>query len=180
MYTNEESLKRKAEIGKIESFTVANLFFIYKIILICTAHAGPAGWQADCSLPGLPVRRQGLRLLGRSGQPHPAVRFSVPLPVSRRQRIYGSIWLIPGIIWDQFYLGNFYYRALLVGWKCKICCTFWNIWIWIKISDPTEQSLAGYQTPQNNGRVVYILEHTLVLRGLIPRRTMSCGVWYPA
>jgi hypothetical protein len=25
------------------------------------------------------------------------------------------------------------------------------------VSDPTELSLAGYQTPQNNGRVVYIL-----------------------
>ncbi len=43
MYTNEESPKRKAEIGKIESFKVPNLFFIDKIILICTAHAGPAG-----------------------------------------------------------------------------------------------------------------------------------------
>jgi hypothetical protein len=25
------------------------------------------------------------------------------------------------------------------------------------VSDPAELSLAGYQTPQNNGRVVYIL-----------------------
>jgi hypothetical protein len=42
--------------------------------------------------------------------------------------------------------------------------------------DPAELSLAGYQTPQNIDRVMYILWHTLVLRGLIPRRTMSCGV----
>ncbi len=42
------------------------------------------------------------------------------------------------------------------------------------VSDPAELSLAGYQTPQNNGRAVNILQHTLVLRGLIPRRTMSC------
>ena len=44
------------------------------------------------------------------------------------------------------------------------------------VSDPAELSLAGYQTPQNNGRVVHILYQTLVLRGLIPRRTTSCGV----
>jgi hypothetical protein len=44
------------------------------------------------------------------------------------------------------------------------------------VSDPVELSLAGYQTPQNNGRVVHILYETLVLRGLIPRRTTSCGV----
>jgi hypothetical protein len=44
-----------------------------------------------------------------------------------------------------------------------------------RISDPTEVSLVGYQTQQNNGRVVYILKHALVLRGLILRRTMSCG-----
>ncbi len=48
------------------------------------------------------------------------------------------------------------------------------------VSDTTELSLAGYQTLQNNGRVVYILPLRLVLRGLITRRTTSCGVWYPA
>ncbi len=48
------------------------------------------------------------------------------------------------------------------------------------VSDTTELSLAGYQTLQNNGRVVYILPLRLVLRSLIPRRTTSCGVWYPA
>jgi hypothetical protein len=48
------------------------------------------------------------------------------------------------------------------------------------VSDPTELSLAQYQTPQNNDRVVYILKQTLVLRGLIPRRTKSCGVSNPA
>ncbi len=57
------------------------------------------------------------------------------------------------------------------------------------VSDPTELSLAGYQTPQNNGRVVYILQQTLVLQGLIPaeqrpaslirRLTKSCGVSDP-
>jgi hypothetical protein len=48
------------------------------------------------------------------------------------------------------------------------------------VPDPTELSLAGYQTPQNNGRVVYILLQTLVLRVLIPRRTKSYGVSNPA
>ncbi len=36
------------------------------------------------------------------------------------------------------------------------------------VLDPAGHCSAGYQTPQNNGRVVYILWHTLVLRGLIP------------
>ena len=48
------------------------------------------------------------------------------------------------------------------------------------VSDLTELSLAGYQTPQNNGRVVHILYQTLVLRGQIPCRTKSCGVSNPA
>jgi hypothetical protein len=48
------------------------------------------------------------------------------------------------------------------------------------VSDPAELSLAGYHTPQNNGRVVYILQHTLVLRSLIPLLTKSCGVLDPA
>ncbi len=47
------------------------------------------------------------------------------------------------------------------------------------VSDPAELSLVGYQTPQNNSRVVYILQHTLVLRGLIPRRTKYCRVSNP-
>ncbi len=53
------------------------------------------------------------------------------------------------------------------------------------VSDPAEPSLAGYQTPQNNERDVYILQQMLVLRGLIPCRTMilrltrSCGVSDP-
>jgi hypothetical protein len=45
-----------------------------------------------------------------------------------------------------------------------------------RVSDPAEQSLVGYQTQHNNGRVVYILKQTLVLQGLILSRTMSCGV----
>ncbi len=59
------------------------------------------------------------------------------------------------------------------------------------VSDPAELSLVGYQTPQNNGKVVYILWHTLVLRGsdtlqnnvlrgLIPRLTKFCRVSGPA
>jgi hypothetical protein len=57
------------------------------------------------------------------------------------------------------------------------------------VSDPAELSLAGYQTPQNNGRVVYIYSIHLfcgvtpqnnVLRGLIPRSTKSCWVSDPA
>ncbi len=40
---------------------------------------------------------------------------------------------------------------------------------------PAEPSLEGYQTPQNNDRDLYILVQTLVLRVLIPHRTMSCG-----
>ncbi len=43
------------------------------------------------------------------------------------------------------------------------------------VSDPAELSLAGYQTPQNNGRVVYILLLTLVLRGLIPAEQCPAG-----
>jgi hypothetical protein len=44
-----------------------------------------------------------------------------------------------------------------------------------RVSDTAEPSLAGYQTLQNNDRDVYILWQAHVLRGLIPRRTMSCG-----
>jgi hypothetical protein len=42
------------------------------------------------------------------------------------------------------------------------------------VSVSAELSPAEYQTPQNNGRVVYILQQTLVLRGMILRRTKSC------
>jgi hypothetical protein len=61
------------------------------------------------------------------------------------------------------------------------------------VSDPAELSLAGYQTQQNNGRVVYILSDSAdacsagsdtlynnVLRGLIPSLTKSCRVSDPA
>jgi hypothetical protein len=56
------------------------------------------------------------------------------------------------------------------------------------VSDPAEPILAGYQTPQNNDRNVYILKHNLVLRapqnnilrGLILRLTKFCGVSDPA
>ncbi len=43
------------------------------------------------------------------------------------------------------------------------------------VSDPAGHCSAGYQTPQNNGRVVYILYHTLVLRGLIPAEQCPRG-----
>jgi hypothetical protein len=43
------------------------------------------------------------------------------------------------------------------------------------VSDPTELSLEGYQTPQNNERVVYILWQILIR----PLRTRSCGVSDP-
>jgi hypothetical protein len=58
------------------------------------------------------------------------------------------------------------------------------------VSDPAELSLAGYQTPQNSGRIVYIFtaytcsagsdtpQHN-VFRGLIPLLTNSCGVSNP-
>jgi hypothetical protein len=50
------------------------------------------------------------------------------------------------------------------------------------VSDPTELSIAGYQTPQNNGRFVYIFTadtcsarsdnpQNNILRGIKPRRT---------
>jgi hypothetical protein len=42
------------------------------------------------------------------------------------------------------------------------------------VSDREELDLARYQTPQNNDRDVYFLQQILVLRGLIPRRTMFC------
>jgi hypothetical protein len=48
------------------------------------------------------------------------------------------------------------------------------------VSDPAEPNLAGYQTPQNNDRDVYILYKRLVLWGLILRLTKCCGVSDPA
>ncbi len=60
---------------------------------------------------------------------------------------------------------------------------FWGVLIWQRgliprrtkscggVSDPAELNLAGYQTPQNNGRVVYILKQTLVLQGIKPQGT---------
>ncbi len=48
-----------------------------------------------------------------------------------------------------------------------------------RVSDQVELSLVGYQTLQNNGRVVYISQQTHVLQGLITYRTISCGAWYP-
>jgi hypothetical protein len=42
------------------------------------------------------------------------------------------------------------------------------------VSDREELGLARYQTQQNNDRDVYFLQQILVLRGLIPRRTMFC------
>jgi hypothetical protein len=47
------------------------------------------------------------------------------------------------------------------------------------VSDPAEPNLAGYQTPQNNDRDMYILYKRLVLRGLILRLTKCCGVSGP-